>query len=78
MQSFVIEGGRPLTGTVRTAGNKNGALPIHSLNFNKASDKDISATFTPPLTAGTYKVWIEIDGMDLSGMDTTASYKIEC
>ena len=28
MQSFVIEGGRPLNGTVRAAGNKNGALPI--------------------------------------------------
>ena len=28
MQSFVIEGGRPLRGTVRAAGNKNGALPI--------------------------------------------------
>ena len=28
MQSFVIEGGRPLQGTVRAAGNKNGALPI--------------------------------------------------
>ena len=28
MQSFVIEGGRPLTGTVRASGNKNGALPI--------------------------------------------------
>jgi UDP-N-acetylglucosamine 1-carboxyvinyltransferase len=28
MQSFVIEGGRPLTGVVRAAGNKNGALPI--------------------------------------------------
>jgi UDP-N-acetylglucosamine 1-carboxyvinyltransferase len=28
MQSFVIEGGRPLHGTVRAAGNKNGALPI--------------------------------------------------
>jgi UDP-N-acetylglucosamine 1-carboxyvinyltransferase len=27
-QSFVIEGGRPLSGTVRAAGNKNGALPI--------------------------------------------------
>jgi len=27
-ESFVIEGGRPLTGRVRTAGNKNGALPI--------------------------------------------------
>jgi UDP-N-acetylglucosamine 1-carboxyvinyltransferase len=28
MQSFVIEGGRPVSGTVRAAGNKNGALPI--------------------------------------------------
>jgi UDP-N-acetylglucosamine 1-carboxyvinyltransferase len=28
MQSFVIEGGRPLSGAVRAAGNKNGALPI--------------------------------------------------
>ena len=27
-QSFVIEGGRPLDGRVRAAGNKNGALPI--------------------------------------------------
>ncbi len=28
MQSFVIEGGRQLSGTVRASGNKNGALPI--------------------------------------------------
>jgi UDP-N-acetylglucosamine 1-carboxyvinyltransferase len=28
MESFVIEGGAPLSGTVRAAGNKNGALPI--------------------------------------------------
>jgi UDP-N-acetylglucosamine 1-carboxyvinyltransferase len=28
MQAFVIEGGRALSGTVRAAGNKNGALPI--------------------------------------------------
>ena len=28
MQSFVIEGGRALGGTVRTSGNKNAALPI--------------------------------------------------
>jgi UDP-N-acetylglucosamine 1-carboxyvinyltransferase len=28
MQAFVIEGGRRLSGTVRAAGNKNGALPI--------------------------------------------------
>jgi UDP-N-acetylglucosamine 1-carboxyvinyltransferase len=28
VQSFVIEGGRPLNGHVRAAGNKNGALPV--------------------------------------------------
>jgi UDP-N-acetylglucosamine 1-carboxyvinyltransferase len=28
MQAFVIEGGRPLGGTIRAAGNKNGALPL--------------------------------------------------
>src|SRR5438046_9046997 len=27
-ESFVIAGGRPLNGTIRAAGNKNGALPI--------------------------------------------------
>jgi UDP-N-acetylglucosamine 1-carboxyvinyltransferase len=28
MQAFVIEGGQPLSGSVKAAGNKNGALPI--------------------------------------------------
>jgi UDP-N-acetylglucosamine 1-carboxyvinyltransferase len=28
VESFVIEGGRPLSGRVRAAGNKNGALPV--------------------------------------------------
>src|SRR3954466_4925645 len=28
MESFVIEGGHRVSGTVRAAGNKNGALPI--------------------------------------------------
>jgi UDP-N-acetylglucosamine 1-carboxyvinyltransferase len=28
MEAFVIEGGRPLNGTIRAAGNKNAALPI--------------------------------------------------
>src|ERR1700678_2045547 len=28
MEKFVIEGGVPLSGTMRPAGNKNGALPI--------------------------------------------------
>src|SRR6516162_6579592 len=28
MEKFVIEGGRPLSGTITPAGNKNGVLPI--------------------------------------------------
>src|ERR687886_2481274 len=28
MESFVIEGARPLNGRIQAAGNKNGALPI--------------------------------------------------
>ena len=28
MESFVIKGGQPLSGTIRPSGNKNAALPI--------------------------------------------------
>jgi UDP-N-acetylglucosamine 1-carboxyvinyltransferase len=28
VEAFLIEGGRPLSGTVHPAGNKNAALPI--------------------------------------------------
>lgn len=57
---------------------QNGAMPIHSLNFNKAGDKDVSAQFTPPLDEGTWSVSIVIDGMNLTGMDTSATYEIGC
>jgi len=38
MQSFVIEGGRPLSGTVRASGNKNGALPILAASLLASSE----------------------------------------
>jgi len=57
---------------------QNGALSIHSVIFNKAQAKDVSESFTPPLTAGTYWVRLEIEGQDLSGMDNQATYKISC
>ena len=57
---------------------QNGALSIHSLNFNKAQAKDVSESFTPPLTAGKYWVRLEIDGVDMSGFDNQATYKISC
>jgi UDP-N-acetylglucosamine 1-carboxyvinyltransferase len=44
-ESFVIEGGRPLNGTVRAAGNKNGALPI--LAACLLTDEEVRLTNVP-------------------------------
>src|SRR5438876_3084468 len=45
LESFVIEGGRPLSGTVRAAGNKNGALPI--LAASLLTDEPVTLTNVP-------------------------------
>ena len=45
MESFVIEGGRPLNGRVRAAGNKNGALPI--LAATLLADEAVTLTNVP-------------------------------
>ena len=45
MQAFVIEGGRPLNGTVQAAGNKNGALPI--LAATVLADGPVTLTNVP-------------------------------
>ena len=45
MQSFVIEGGRSISGTVRAAGNKNGALPI--LAATVLASKPVTLTNVP-------------------------------
>lgn len=58
--------------------DQNGTLPTNSVNFKGAGSKDVSDSFTPPLTAGTYDVQLVIDGMNLKGMDAVASYKISC
>jgi UDP-N-acetylglucosamine 1-carboxyvinyltransferase len=42
MQSFVIEGGRPLSGTVRAAGNKNAALPILAASILASAEVRLS------------------------------------
>jgi UDP-N-acetylglucosamine 1-carboxyvinyltransferase len=44
-ESFVIEGGRPLRGTIRSAGNKNGALPI--LAACLLTDQEVRLTNVP-------------------------------
>jgi UDP-N-acetylglucosamine 1-carboxyvinyltransferase len=44
-ESFVIEGGRPLNGTTRAAGNKNGALPIIAACL--LTDEEVRLTNVP-------------------------------
>jgi UDP-N-acetylglucosamine 1-carboxyvinyltransferase len=46
-ESFVIEGGRPLNGTIRAAGNKNGALPI--LAACLLTDDEVRLTNVPQI-----------------------------
>jgi UDP-N-acetylglucosamine 1-carboxyvinyltransferase len=48
VESFVIEGGRPLRGTVRAAGNKNAALPIAAACL--LTDEPVTLTNVPAIT----------------------------
>src|SRR5829696_873137 len=47
-ESFVIEGGRPLSGSVRAAGNKNAALPIVAACL--LTDEWVTLTNIPAIT----------------------------
>jgi UDP-N-acetylglucosamine 1-carboxyvinyltransferase len=47
MESFVIEGGRPLRGSIRAAGNKNAALPIIAAAL--LSDEPVTLTNVPAI-----------------------------
>src|SRR5919201_1757904 len=48
MEAFVIEGRQPLSGRVRAAGNKNGALPI--LAASLLSDEPVVLSNVPRIT----------------------------
>jgi UDP-N-acetylglucosamine 1-carboxyvinyltransferase len=47
MESFVIEGGRPLHGSIRAAGNKNAALPIIAAAL--LTDEPVTLTNVPAI-----------------------------
>ena len=57
---------------------QKGSLGTHALILSKATGKDVSATFEPKHVAGKYWVKLVIDGEDLSGMDSSVTYKISC
>jgi UDP-N-acetylglucosamine 1-carboxyvinyltransferase len=47
MEAFVIEGGRPLSGSIRAAGNKNAALPIIAAAL--LADEPVTLTNVPTI-----------------------------
>ena len=48
MEAFVIEGARPLSGSIRAAGNKNAALPIVAACL--LTDEQVTLTNVPAIT----------------------------
>jgi hypothetical protein len=55
---------------------QSGAMPTQTTNFNNAESKDVSADYTPVLTAGTY--WVRLIVIEPNNKTTEAKYKIEC
>src|SRR5262245_13017265 len=47
MESFVIDGGRPLSGSIRATGNKNAALPIIAASL--LTDEPVTLTNVPAI-----------------------------
>jgi UDP-N-acetylglucosamine 1-carboxyvinyltransferase len=85
-ESFVIEGGRPLNGRVRAAGNKNGALPILAATLlttepvtltNVPRIRDVETMVELLADLGAETEWIgrnevRIDASDVSKTDVDA------
>ena len=82
IQPSIIHANIEVNGTIKLQyhfeSEQAGTFPIHSLNFNQAGDKEVTQQFTPDIDPGDYWVRIVIDGMNLSGMDTQATYEIGC
>lgn len=55
-----------------------GDLPVHTLNFTQAGVQDISDTYTPPVVEGKHRVFLMIDGLDLSDLNARKPYQITC
>jgi UDP-N-acetylglucosamine 1-carboxyvinyltransferase len=82
-ESFVIEGGRPLTGRVRAAGNKNGALPILAATLlasepvtlsNVPRIRDVETMVELLLDVGADAEWL---GPNEIRVDSTGAHKSE-
>lgn len=80
MEKFVIDGGRPLSGTVRPAGNKNGALPILAASVLTSEDvivrnvpriRDVASMLNLLEGLGVRIEWLDDHAVRLNASDLT-------
>lgn len=80
MEKFVIDGGRPLSGTVRPAGNKNGALPILAASVLTSEDvivrnvpriRDVASMLNLLEGLGVRIEWLDDHAVGLNASDLT-------
>ncbi len=80
MEKFVIDGGRPLSGTVRPAGNKNGALPILAASVLTSEDvivrnvpriRDVESMLNLLEGLGVRIAWLDDHAVRLNAADLT-------
>lgn len=80
MEKFVIDGGRPLSGTVRPAGNKNGALPILAASVLTREDvvvrnvpriRDVASMLNLLEGLGVRIEWLDDHAVRLNAADLT-------
>jgi hypothetical protein len=76
--SAKIQTNGPMQITAHFRDELHGDLPSHTLNFTRADIQDISDTFTPPATEGRHRIFLIIDGIDLSDMNARKPYQINC
>jgi hypothetical protein len=57
---------------------QSGDLSTHVLNFTRADIQEISDTFTPLVNEGRHRIFLVIEGLDLSGLNALKPYKINC
>jgi hypothetical protein len=55
---------------------QSGSMSTQTTNFNNAETKEVSADYTPVLTAGTY--WVRLIVIDPNNKTAESKYKIEC
>jgi len=68
----------PVEFTFHFEGDEVDDLRDHKWGFTRADIDDVTDSFIPPLNAGTHRIFLVVDDMDLQGVGSVATYTINC